>query len=144
MAPNSEARKKDVKNLKVRGIPTVYIDRDIGGDRIGVIKTDNRIAGEIAAKEMVKALKGMGTVAVLRMSKDVRSTTLREEGFIKVAKKAGLEVISDFYLGSSVGSARSQTKEILLKLLKIKGMAGLFTPNESTKRLATCTNTSTS
>lgn len=66
LAPNAKERKKDVAQLKHQGIPTVtvYVDRDIGGDRISVIKTDNFAAGELAGREMVKALKGK--VAVFR------------------------------------------------------------------------------
>ncbi|MDM8550967.1 substrate-binding domain-containing protein [Desulfobacterales bacterium HSG2] len=129
LAPNSKERKKDVALLKTQGIPTVYIDRDMGGDRISVIKTDNPSAGELAGREMVKALKGKGRVAVLRLNKDVLSTTSRENGFIREAVKGGLEIIVDQYIGTMVGAARGETKRIFSKASNIDGV---FTPNEST------------
>ena len=129
LAPNTEERKKDVAQLKAQGITTVYIDRDIGGERISVIKTNNSLAGELAGREMVKALKGKGRVAVLRFSKDVTTTTSRANGFIKEAVKGGLEIVVDEYLGTMVGDARRKA----LKILKKAGnVDGVFTPNEST------------
>ena len=129
IAPNSVERSKDVAQLKARGITTLYVDRDIGGERISVIKTDNTSAGELAGREMVKALKGKGRVAVLRFSKDVATTTSRANGFIKEAVKGGLEIVVDEYLGTMVGDARRKA----LKILKRAGnVDGIFTPNEST------------
>ena len=129
IAPNSVERSKDVAQLKAKGVTTVYIDRDIGGERISVIKTNNSLAGELAGREMVKALKGKGRVAVLRFSKDVTTTTSRANGFIKEAVKGGLEIVVDEYLGTMVGDARRKT----LKILKKAGnVDGIFTPNEST------------
>jgi ribose transport system substrate-binding protein len=129
LAPNTEERKKDVAQLKAQGITTVYIDRDIGGERISVIKTNNSLAGELAGREMVKALKGKGRVAVLRFSKNVTTTTSRANAFIKEALKGGLEIVVDEYLGTMVGDARRKA----LKILKKAGnVDGIFTPNEST------------
>ncbi len=129
LAPNAPERKEDVLTLKHRGIPTVYIDRDVGGARIAVIKTQNFLAGQIAGTKMAKVLKGKGQVAVLRMSKDVISTHLREEGFIKGALEGGLEVINNLYVGNSIGSVRDKIPKILTENLSL---VGIFTPNEST------------
>ncbi len=129
LAPNTEERKKDVAQLKSQGIPTVYIDRDIGGDRISVIKTNNSSAGELAGREMVKALKGKGRIAVLRLNKDVSTTTSRENGFIKEAVKGGLEIVVDQYVGTMVGDARRKALEIFSRT---RNTDGVFTPNEST------------
>ena len=129
LAPNTEERKKDVAQLKAQGITTVYIDRDMGGERISVIKTNNSSAGELAGREMVKALKGKGRVAVLRFNKDLTTTTSRENGFIKEAVKGGLEIVVDQYLGTTVGDARGKALKILKKVTNVDG---IFTPNEST------------
>ena len=129
LAPNSEERKRDVTQLKFLGIPTVYIDRDIGGDRISVIQTDNFLAGELAGTEMAKALKGKGKVAVFRPDKSVVTTTAREKGFITAAVKGGLEIVIDSYVGSAVGIARGNAFNILQEATDIDG---IFTPNEST------------
>ena len=129
LAPNSKDRKKDVKSLKEKGIPTVYIDRDVGGDRISVIKTQNYQAGILAGIQMSKALKGQGRVALLRMSEDVVTTTHRENGFINAAVGGGLEVIYEGYIGTTIGNARKNAIDILSTLEKLDG---IFTPNEST------------
>ena len=129
LAPNSKDRKKDVAQLKAQGIPTVFIDRDVGGDRISIIKTENFSAGEKAGMEMAKALHGKGKIALLRFNEDVVSTTARENGFIKGATGGGLEIVADQYIGTRVGEARSEAYRILKKLKRIDG---IFTPNEST------------
>jgi len=129
LAPNSKDRKKDVAQLKAQGIPTVFIDRDIGGDRISVIKTENFSAGEKAGIEMAKALRGKGKIALLRFKKNLFTTTARENGFIKGATSGGLEIVVDQYLGTRVGEARSEAYRILKGLKRIDG---IFTPNEST------------
>jgi len=129
LAPNSEDRKKDAAQLKAKGIPTVFIDRDIGGDRISIIKTENFSAGEKAGIEMAKALGGKGKIAILRFNEDVASTTARENGFIKGASSGDLEIVVDQYIGTMVGEARSEAYRILKAS---KGIDGIFTPNEST------------
>ena len=129
LAPNSKERKEDVAQLKAQGIPTVYIDRDIGGERISVIKTNNSLAGKLAGREMVKVLKGKGKVAVFRLNKDVTTTTSRENGFIKEAVRGGLEIVVDQYLGTMVGEARGKAQKIIGTATNIDG---IFTPNEST------------
>ena len=124
-----KTEKKDVAKLKAQGIPTVFIDRDIGGDRISIIKTENFSAGEKAGIEMAKALGGKGKIAILRFNKDVASTTARENGFIKGATSGGLEIVVDQYIGTMVGEARSEAYRILSIFKEIDG---IFTPNEST------------
>ncbi|OUR72027.1 hypothetical protein A9Q78_08375 [Methylophaga sp. 41_12_T18] len=129
LAPNTKERQNDVEILKAQGIPTVFIDRDIGGDRVSVIKTNNFRAGQLAGKEMVKALNGKGQVAVLRSNKNIPTTTSRERGFIKEAINGGLEVTVDYYLGTMIGDARSRAFEIFDSADHIDGV---FTPNEVT------------
>lgn len=129
LAPNSSNRKKKVAQLKAQGIPTVFIDRDIGGDRISVIKTKNFLAGEKAGIEMAKALGGKGKIALLRLNKNVKVTTSRENGFIKGATSEGLEIVIDQYIGTRVGEARTKAYQILKGLQHIDG---IFTPNETT------------
>jgi len=129
LAPNSNERKEIVTQLKRQGIPTVYIDRDIGGDRLSVIKTNNFKAGVLAGEKMVEALKGKGKVALLRLHKDVISTTAREEGFKQTVLEGGLEIVVDEFIGTRVGTARSKASYIFKN---INNIDGIFTPNEVT------------
>lgn len=131
LAPNVAERAKDVAALKSRGIPTVYIDRDTGGaDVLSVIATDNFNAGKLAAREMVKTLKGKGSVAILRLKKGVPSTDDRERGFLEEAKKGGLCITVDEYLGTSVGDVRINAERIVKNAAE--HIDGIFTPNEAT------------
>ena len=129
IAPNSKQVNEISSQLKTQNIPTVYIDRDYGGDRLSIISTNNYLAGAAAGREMVKALNGKGRVAVFRLSKKVVSTTLREKGFIDQVTKEGLEVVVDQYIGARVGKARENSLEILQSMDDIDG---IFTPNETT------------
>ena len=129
LAPNSKEQKKEVAQLKAQGIPTVFIDRDIGGDRISIIKTENYLAGEKAGIKMAKALRGKGKIALLRMNENVIATTSRENGFIKAATSEGLEIVVDQYIGIRVGETRTKAYQILKESPDIDG---IFTPNEST------------
>jgi ribose transport system substrate-binding protein len=128
LAPNSIEQKEIVSQLKRKNIPTVFIDRDIGGERVSVIKTENFIAGEKAAIEMVKALNGKGKIAVLRTNPNVMATTARENGFIHAATEQGLEIMVDQYIGTRIGEARKNAYNILKESPSIDGV---FTPNES-------------
>ena len=129
LAPNSMDRKDDVNALMKKGIPTVYIDRDVGGERISVIKTQNYQAGILAGIKMAKALNGQGNIALLRMAKEVITTTHRENGFIKGATGGGLKIAFEGYVGTTIGKARTNIQEMLSSL---EGINGIFTPNEST------------
>lgn len=129
LAPNSAKQKEVVSQLKQQGIPTVFIDRDIGGDRVSVVKTENFFAGEKAAIEMAKALGGKGKIALMRMNEKVKATTSRENGFIQAASREGLEIVVDQYIGTRIGEARKKAYKILKERPEIDG---IFTPNEST------------
>jgi len=131
LAPNSTERKTDVSKLKAIGIPTVYIDRDMGGDVVSIIASDNAQAGSQAGKEMVKALlgKGKGKVAILRFDKNVKTTSLREDHFKAEVSKAGLDIILDEHLSTTIGLGRTKAYELLKNVDNING---IFTPNAIT------------
>jgi ribose transport system substrate-binding protein len=82
IAPSDVSRNKDITRLLAEGIPSVYIDRDTGGDRLAVIKTDNYAAGVLAAKNLHQALRGRNRVVLFRLKKGVTSTDDRELGFL--------------------------------------------------------------
>jgi len=129
IAPNSTERKADVNKLKAIGIPTVYIDRDMGGDVVSIIASDNAQAGSQAGKEMVKALLGKGKIAMLRFDKNVKTTSLREENFKAEVIKAGLEITLDEQLSTTIGLGRSRAFELLKN---VDNFDGIFTPNAIT------------
>lgn len=129
IAPNTSERKDDVEQLLSQGVPTIFIDRDIGGKRFSVVKTDNYRAGKTAGIELARALDGNGRVMIYRMDPEVVTTTLRENGFIEGARSGGLEIAGEIYLGTTIQSARKAAYKTLKQLTNIDGV---FTPNEST------------
>ncbi|MCE0492625.1 substrate-binding domain-containing protein [Vibrio salinus] len=129
IAPSGSAINKYVSQLKKQNIPTVYIDRDTGGERIATVKTDNYAAGKLAAQKMSEALGGHGKVVLFRLKEGVASTDARESGFVDEAKKKGIDIVADPYIGTRVGEARNRVKSTLLQLNE---MDGIFTPNDTT------------
>ncbi|CTQ52478.1 D-ribose-binding periplasmic protein precursor [Roseibium album] len=128
LAPNSLDILSSVPRLAELGTPVVYVDRDMGGAPISVVKTNNFNAGALAGREMAKRLNGKGTVALLRMLEGVISTTERETGFLHALNDTDIEVVHDGYIGSTVGEARENTALLFQSGLQVDA---IFTPNES-------------
>ncbi len=78
---------------------------------------------------MSEALGGQGNIILFRLKKGVASTDARESGFIDEARKNGLKIISDPYIGTRVGDARDNARATFLKFNNIDG---IFTPNDTT------------
>lgn len=129
IAPSSEARQAHVALLRRQGIATLYLDRDLPGERVAVVATNNGAAGELAAHRMAQALGGHGRVLLVRLKSGVPSTDAREQGFARGARDAGLQLTYSPYLGQGVGEARS----VLLNFMRKSGrFDGVFSVNEST------------
>lgn len=127
LAPAGESLKTTVKQLTTDGIIFTFIDRDIGGDRKSVVKSDNYTAGVMAAQKMALALhEGRKNIALFRLEKGIASTEQRELGFIDEAKKLGLNIVMDEY----VGSQNAKIKLIAPKLMAdCSNIDGIFTSN---------------
>ena len=129
LAPNSDTRLKEVQLLKQQGIPTVFVDRDVGGARVSVVKTNNSHAGVLAGQAMLKALNGKGNIAVLGLKKGTLATDARQTAFIDEVTKGGLKVKVIKYLGTRIGDARVRAIDILNSAENIEA---IFTTNETT------------
>jgi len=129
LAPSSKAVVDTVNSLAARNVPVVYADRDMGGDRISVVATDNYAAGYLAGQEMIELLGNDGRVALLRMEKGVVSTDARENGFQDAISASAVELAIDESIGSTVASARENTFRLFEDGAAVDGV---FTPNEST------------
>jgi ribose transport system substrate-binding protein len=126
---NSDARLREVELLKQQGIPTVYIDRDVGGARVSVVKTDNALAGRLAAQAMLKELNGKGNIAVLGYKKGILTTGVLQAAFIYAAIGGGLKIKVNEFLSTRVGEARVKAFDILNNEENIDA---IFTANEIT------------
>jgi ribose transport system substrate-binding protein len=133
IAPNDPERASLVAQLRAKGIPTVYIDRDTGkADVVAVVSTNNYVAGMLAGDQLAQQLKRSGgkRVVLIRLKNGVQSTDERERGFVFAMHKAGLTVIADPYVGISAEEARVHSAEVLAPL--VGKFDGIFTPNETT------------
>ncbi|MCE0495217.1 substrate-binding domain-containing protein [Vibrio salinus] len=129
IAPSNSNVNRYVSRLKKQGIPAIYIDRDTGGERAAVIKTDNYSAGKLAAQKLSDVLGKKGNVVLFRLQKGVVSTDARESGFIEEAQRIGLTIVASPYIGTIVGSAKRNATSALHKAENIDG---IFTPNDTT------------
>jgi len=122
----------EVKRAAAKDIPVVIfdsaLDAEAGEDFATFIATDNRKGGELAGAEMVRLLGGEGKVVVLRYQVGSASTTAREDGFLAVAREAGLEVLVDNrYAGATTGEAKTAALNLADEL---KQADGVFCPCE--------------
>ncbi len=125
LAPAGESLKTTVQQFTADGISFTFIDRDIGGERKSVVKSDNYAAGVMAAQKMALALHDRRkNIALFRLEQGIASTHQRELGFIQEAKKLGLNIIFDEY----VGVQNARIKLIGPKFLdNLSNIDGIFT-----------------
>jgi len=128
LAPlDHKALAPDVARAKKSGIPVVIFDSALEGtpgeDFASFIATDNEASGALAGKEMARLLGNKGKVVVLRYQVGSASTTAREEGFLKTARAAGLEVVVDNrYAGATLGEAKTAALNMADDLKKVDGV----------------------
>lgn len=131
VAPTGRAVGERVSQFRARGIPTIYMDRDLaGGAALGLVATDNFAAGQRAGQHMVELLHGQGRVALLRLRRGVNSTDERERGFLQAAESGGLQVLVDEYVGDD--------SLLVVRALEpqLAQLDGVFTPNSNSSRAA--------
>lgn len=74
--------KEKINHAMQNGIPVVTIDSDEeDSDRIAYVGTDNILAGQVAAKEMIKQVGNNGNIAIVMGGKDAKNQKERVEGF---------------------------------------------------------------
>lgn len=124
IAPSGPEIGSRVRTLKVRGIQTFYIDRDVGGvDVQAVVATDNYRAGQEAGRYLARVLGGQGRVGIIRMVPSIASTSERQRGFLQAAKASGLSVVFDQPLGEDSEAAFEALRQ------QLPALDGLFTSN---------------
>jgi ribose transport system substrate-binding protein len=135
LAPlDSSALMRPVEEARSAGIPTVIFDSALADPTkaVSYVSTDNGKGGRLAAKRMGEALKGRGTVLMLRYQEGSAATEERERGFLdelKASFPAITVTSSDQYAGATRDTAK-RTSENLLNRFADR-VDGIFTPNES-------------
>lgn len=129
LAPNSKDHVNQAKDLIKNDIKVVFIDRNLDEESIHRVQTNNLLAGELAAHELIKHLEPKANIALLRLNKDVQFTSDRESGFKKTMEEAAFNIVVDSYIGINSSDAMTNAFQILKNHPEIDAV---FTPNEST------------
>ena len=117
------------------GIPVVIFDSGLQNESkiTSYVATDNRKGGELAAREMAKALGGKGGVIVLRYNAGSESTEQREDGFLETLAKEfpDIKVLSsDQYAGTKQEESLTKATEVLNKYKdEVNGIFAVCEPN---------------
>lgn len=122
-----------VKRAYESGIPVAIIDSALGDSAKGTyqafLSTDNKAAGETAAKLMIDSVGQTGKVAVMSYVAGVGSEIGRVGGFIDYLKaNSKLEVVGPFYSQSQMAMALNQTTDILAANGDLVGIYGANEP----------------
>lgn len=117
------------------GVPVVIFDSALQDESniVSYVATDNRKGGELAARQMAKALGGKGNVIVLRYNQGSESTEQREDGFLDVLAKEYPDVkvlSSDQYAGTTQEDSLTKATEMLNKYKdEVTGIFAVCEPN---------------
>lgn len=135
LAPSdSDALIPSIKKAYENGIPVVIIDSMLseGGKDYyqAFLATDNRVAGELCAKEMIAGLGGKGKIAIMSYVAGVGSEIGRVGGFKEyIEKNSEIEIVETFYSQSQMANALNQTTDMLASN---PDLGGVFGANEPT------------
>ncbi|MFC0397010.1 substrate-binding domain-containing protein [Paraburkholderia rhizosphaerae] len=112
-------------------VPVVFIDRPSQDyQSLATVSTDNYAAGRTAARTLQNALPRGAKVGVLRLARDVVSTSAREQGFIDAAKEMGFQIVVDAYIGHGI----HEPELAAIDAIKTYGhpLDAIFTPTDFT------------
>ncbi|ADX45578.1 periplasmic binding protein/LacI transcriptional regulator [Paracidovorax avenae ATCC 19860] len=115
-------------------IPVVLIDSmvsDAGKNYYqSFLSTDNKLAGELCAKQLIARIGTTGKVAVMSYVAGAGSEIGRVGGFKDyIQKNSKLQIVGPFYSQSQMATAMNQTTDVLASHPDLKG---LFAANEPT------------
>ncbi|WP_062228416.1 ABC transporter substrate-binding protein [Aureimonas frigidaquae] len=134
LAPSdAEALLPSIQKAWEARIPVVLIDSavsDAGADYYqSFLATDNRAAGELAAKAMIERIGTEGKVAVMSYVAGAGSEIGRVGGFTDYLKaNSKLEIVGPFYSQSQMATALNQTTDVLASNPDLKGIFGANEP----------------
>lgn len=132
LAPNaSDALQQSVALARANGLKLLIVDSALTNQAgLPFVGTNNRKAGEMAARQALRDAPRASRVLVLRYAPQHSSTTEREEGFIHTLRQALPKALIDdrHYSGMTVGEAETALTALLQES---QGFDILFTPNES-------------
>lgn len=120
-----------VRAAAARGIPVIVFDSALTGNfHRGLVATNNREAGKVAARGLLAELGAKGDVLVLRTTAGSDSTDQRAEGFLDElrARAPGVRILADQWGGGSAGKTYHASQEMLARW---PHPSAIFAVNES-------------
>lgn len=122
------------RKAKAARIPLIIVDSGLNDPDLYVsfLSTNNRAAGELCAREMIKRLgaDNPGEIAIMSYVAGVGSEIERVGGFTDVIKKESkLTIVGPFYSQSDMIKALDQTTDVLAAH---PNLVGIFGANEPT------------
>lgn len=132
-ASDPDALVPAVKRAWEAHIPVVIIDSQLasGAEQYyqSFLATDNRKAGELAAKALIDKVGTEGKIAVMSYVAGAGSEIGRVGGFTDYIKaNSKLEIVGPFYSQSQMATALNQTTDVLAANADLKGMFGANEP----------------
>lgn len=122
-----------VKKAWEARIPVVIIDSLLGKGAEqyyqSFLSTDNRKAGELAAKALIDKVGGEGKIAIMSYVAGAGSEIGRVGGFTDYVKAhSKLQIVGPFYSQSQMATALNQTTDVLAANADLKGIFGANEP----------------
>lgn len=122
-----------VKKAWEARIPVVLIDSQLaaGSEQYyqSFLSTDNKNAGELAAKALIERVGTEGKIAVMSYVAGAGSEIGRVGGFSDYIKaNSKLEIVGPFYSQSQMATALNQTTDVLAANADLKGIFGANEP----------------
>ncbi|NIA70592.1 ABC transporter substrate-binding protein [Pelagibius litoralis] len=122
-----------VKRAYEAGIPVTIIDSGLGDGAEkyyqAFLSTDNKAAGQLAAKMMIESVGKDGKIAVMSYVAGVGSEIGRVGGFVDYIKaNSNLEIVGPYYSQSQMATALNQTTDVLAANGDLKGIFGANEP----------------
>jgi ribose transport system substrate-binding protein len=115
-----------LKQFAEAGIPVLNVDTDVSDTsvRIGLITSDNKIGGKLAAQELAKILNNTGKVALLCVPPGITTGADRKAGFeAEIKTISGITYVgSQIYNGSDVTDATRVMNAILTATPDLSGV----------------------
>lgn len=115
-----------LKQFGDAGIPVLNVDTDVADTsvRVGLITSDNKIGGKLAAQELAKILNNTGKVALLCVPPGITTGADRKAGFeAEIKNVSGITYVgSQIYNGSDATDATRVMNAILAGTPDLNGV----------------------
>lgn len=129
---DDSALQAPLEQAKAQGIKVVLVDTTLRdpGFAEAQVTTDDQLAGETAAKEVIKETGGKGSVVAINTQPGVSTVAARMRGFEQGIKQAkGLRYLGQQYSGDDAGKAASV---VTATLSAHPDLSAVFTTNTLT------------